>query len=99
VVAGIGINVVCVAILEQDLFAAVGNVSLIANEAAKAGMKVFAIASRWGGLVAGSPKVPSLFSVTHPETWILKKDGTPHFWPSNSGVISSVHHPATQEFF
>jgi hypothetical protein len=97
--AGIGTNVVCVAMLEQDLFAAIDNVNLISEEAAKAGLKVFAIPSRWGGLVAGSPKVPSLFSVTHPETWILKKDGKPHYWPSNSGVISSVHHPATLEFF
>src|SRR6516162_5885448 len=97
--AGIGTNVVCVAILEQDLFAAIDNVALIIDEAAKAGMKVFSIASRWGGLVAGSPKVPSLFSVTHPDTWILKKDGKPRFSPSNSGVISSVHHPATYEFF
>ncbi len=97
--AGIGTNVVCVAILEQDLTAAVDNVALILDEAAKAGMKAFAIASRWGGLVAGSPKVPSLFSVTHPETWILKKDGKPRYFPSNSGVVSSVHHPATLEFF
>jgi hypothetical protein len=97
--AGIGTNVVCVAILEQDLTAAVDNVSLILDEAGKAGMKAFAIASRWAGLVAGSPKVPSLFSVTHPETWILKKDGKPRYFPSNSGVVSSVHHPATYEFF
>jgi hypothetical protein len=97
--AGIGTDVVCVAILEQDLSAAVDNIALILDEAAKAGMKAFAIASRWGGLVAGSPKVPSLFSVTHPETWILKKDGQPRYFPSNSGVVSSVHHPATYEFF
>src|SRR5215469_15550057 len=97
--AGIGTNVVCVAMLEQDLFAAIDNINLISEEAARAGMKVFAIASRWAGLVAGSPKVPSLFSVTHPETWILKKDGKPRYWPSNSGVVSSVHHPATLEFF
>jgi hypothetical protein len=97
--AGIGTDVVCVAILEQDLTAAVDNVSLILDEADKAGMKAFAIASRWAGLVAGSPKVHGLFSITHPETWILRKDGKPRYFPSNSGVVSSVHHPATYEFF
>jgi hypothetical protein len=51
--AGIGTNVVCVAMLEQDLFAAIDNVNLISEEAAKAGLKVFAIPSRWVSTGAG----------------------------------------------
>jgi len=77
--AGIGTNVVCIAILEQDLFAAVDNVTLISDEAAKAGMKVFTIASRWGGLVAGSPKVPSLSPPLTRIPGFWKKDGKPRF--------------------
>jgi hypothetical protein len=64
--ADIGTNVVSVAVLEQDLFAAVENIQIIVEEAKKAGMKVHAVPSRWGGLLAGAPKVPSLFSVLHP---------------------------------
>ncbi len=96
--ADIGTNVVSVAIIEQDLFAAVENVSIICNEAAKLNMKVYAVPSRWGGIVAGAPKVPSLFSVKNPQTWILKKDGTP-MYNDISGVISSVHYSETVDFF
>lgn len=96
--ADLGTNAVSIAILEQDLFAAVENVQIICNEAEKLGMKVFAVPSRWGGLFAGAPKVPSLFSAKNPQTWVLKKDGKP-VTNSISGVISSVHYPETAEFF
>ncbi|MBC7888249.1 MAG: hypothetical protein H7Z13_10180 [Ferruginibacter sp.] len=96
--ADIGTNTVSLAILEQDLFAAVENVTIICNEAAKLNMEVHAVPSRWGGMVAGAPKVPSTFSVKNPQTWILKKDGTPLF-NDISGVISSVHYPETAAFF
>jgi hypothetical protein len=97
--ASIGTNAVSIAILEQDLFAAQRNVELIHREASRLKMKVFATPSRWGGLVAGAPKVPSLFSVLHPETWVLSRDGSPARFPTTSGVMSSVYHPATYEFF
>lgn len=96
--ADIGTNTVSLAVLEQDLFAAVENIDIICNEAEKLNMKVFAVPSRWGGMVAGAPKVPSLFSVKNPQTWILKKDGSP-LYNDISGVISSVHYPETAAFF
>ena len=95
--ADLGTDVVSIAILEQDTYAAVDNIRIICEEANKVGLKVFAVPSRIGGLVAGAPKVPSMFSVQNPDTWILDKDGKPHkSW--TSGVISSIHHPATVNF-
>lgn len=96
--ADIGTNIVSVAILEQDLYAGVSNVDIICHEAERVGMKVHAVPSRWGGVVAGAPKVPSYFSITHPDTWILDQNG--HAVHSGvSGVISSIYHPATSAFF
>jgi hypothetical protein len=96
--ADAGTDVVTLAILEQDLTAAVENVFIIQNEAAKLGMKLFVVPSRWGGLLAGAPKVPSHFSVVNPQTWIKKKDGSFYTDP-NVGVHSSVHYPETIDFF
>ncbi len=96
--ADVGTNAVSLAILEQDLFAAKENLEIICNEAAKAGIDVFAVPSRWAGLFAGAPKVPSPFAVNHPRTWILDKDGNP---PDRGvfGPYSSIHYPETVEFF
>src|SRR6478672_13368362 len=96
--AEIGTNAVSIAVLEQDLTSAVENVTIICEEASKLGMSVFVTPSRWGGMLAGAPKVPSVFSVLNPQTWVLKKDGKP-LTNSISGVISSVHYPETAEFF
>ncbi|WKN44202.1 hypothetical protein [Tunicatimonas pelagia] len=96
--ADLGTHVVTIAVLEQDLFAAVENIEIVCREAERVGMAVHAVPSRWAGIFAGAPKVPSLFSVLHPDTWVLKKDGTP-LVSSVSGVISSIHHPATYKFF
>lgn len=96
--AGHGTQSVSVAVLEQDLFAAVENIEIICNEAEKEGMKVFIVPSRWGGMVAGAPKVPSLFSAHNPQTWILDQEGNP--LKSNvSGVISSIYYQETLDFF
>lgn len=95
--ADTGTNAVSVAVLEQDLFAAQANLDILFEEAARAGIQVYAVPSRWGGLVAGSPKVPSIFAATHPETWLLNRDGSPNL--GAFGPLSSVHHPATFEFF
>ncbi len=97
-IADIGTDIVSVAVLEQDLFAAVENLEIICEEAARVGMVVYAVPSRWGGLFAGAPKVPSLFSVMHPQTWMLQEDGTPQI-STVSGVKSSVHYPETYQFF
>lgn len=97
--ADVGTNAVSIAVLEQDFFAAQRNIELIRREAARVNMKVFATASRWGGLVAGAPKVPSLFSTLHSETWVLNRDGKPAHFAKMCGVMSSVYHPATYEFF
>lgn len=96
--AGVGTNVVSIAVLEQDLYAAVENIQVVCEEAQKAGMAVHAVPSRWGGLLAGAPKVPSMFSVTHPHTWMLHEDGKPAF-NGTSGVTSSIHYPETHDFF
>lgn len=94
-----GTDYVCAGVLEQDLFAAQENHALIAAEAARVGMKVLAVPSRWAGLTAGAPKVPSLFSVANPDTWMVNKRGSTHVSPNVSGVISSIHHPKTLAFF
>ncbi|NJO87555.1 MAG: hypothetical protein HC831_00290 [Chloroflexia bacterium] len=95
--ADAGTNVVSVAVLEQDLFAAQENLEIICNQAARLGMEVWAVPSRWGGLVAGAPKVPSLFTILNQETWKKNKDGS--FASSDvSGRMSSIFHPATSEF-
>lgn len=96
--ADLGTTAVCLAVLEQDLVAARSNIALVGDEAARRGMRLFAVPSRWGGLCAGAPKVPSQFAACHPETWVLKNDGAPAF-SSVSGPTCSVHHPATAEFF
>lgn len=95
--ADLGTNYVTIAVLEQDFEAAVENIDFICNEAAKLGMGVMAVPSRWAGILAGSPKVPSVFTTQHPETWVCREDGTPED-SSVSGRISSIHHPATLDF-
>ncbi len=95
--ADVGTDAVAIAILEQDFWASDYNVRFIADEAHRAGMKVLAVPSRWAGVVAGSPKVPSTFSAQHPETLVLDADGQPHK-TAVSGVLSSVFHPATEQF-
>lgn len=94
----IGTRGVSIGILEQDLHAAVENICCITEEARRVGMEVWAVPARWGGLVAGCPKVPSTFASTHPETWMCGEDGAPLFNEVH-GPMCSVHHPATLSFF
>jgi hypothetical protein len=96
-IAETGSDAITLSVIEQDLFATKYNLEHICREADRAGLKVFAVPGRWGGIVAGSPKVPSLFSAQHPETWARNADGSPVTTPY-SGVISSIHHPSTREF-
>jgi hypothetical protein len=90
-----GANYVCVSILEQDLFAAYQNQEAIIEEAGRAGMQVLAVPSRWSGLTAGLPKVPSLFSVLNTQTWIVNEHGSTRLMTKATGAISSVHAPET----
>lgn len=92
--ADVGTNIVSIAIIEQDLFAAVEN---ICNEAAKLGLKVWGVPSRWAGLVSGAPKVPSMFTIQNHETWTKNKDGS-YASSSVSGRMGSIFHTATTEF-
>lgn len=94
-----GTHYVCTSILEQDLFASYENLALIVAEASRVGMQVLAVPSRWGGLTAGAPKVPSLFSVLNPQTWIVNDHGSTRLMTKATGAISSVHSPETFQFF
>ena len=94
----IGTTAVSLAILEQDLYAARANVDIICAEAQRVGIAVWAVPSRWGGLVAGAPKVPSLFAANHPATWSHAADGTPHI-TQFGGPQCSVFHPQLREFW
>lgn len=91
-----GTTTVNVSVLEQDLDAAVANIDIICGEAERAGLEVFATPARWGGIVAGAPKVPSIFTETNTDTW-LYQNGQPYL--TDRGHISDWTHPATQEFF
>jgi hypothetical protein len=95
--ADAGTNIVSVAVLEQDFFAARENIEIICNEAGKAGLEVWAVPSRWGGLVAGAPKVPSVFTVKNQDTWTKRKDGS-YVEADLTGRVSSIFHPATYAF-
>ncbi len=96
--ASIGTKAVSIAVLEQDLWAAEENIHFIIRTAKEFGMETFAVPSRWAGLVAGSPKVPSHFSVRHPDIWVKKPNGEIRFNKAN-GVICSIHAPETKAFF
>ena len=96
--ADLGTDAVTIALLEQDLFAAVENVQIIASEAEKLGMELHVVPSRWGGLLAGAPKVPSIFTAGNPQTWVIKENGK-HKGSKWTGSISSFHHPETVAFF
>lgn len=96
--ADLGTDCVTISVLEQDFTAAIKNIDFICNEAEKLGMGLMAIPSRWGGMIAGSPKVPSVFSIQNPDTWVMNKNGEYVDTPV-SGRISSVHHPKSLEFF
>lgn len=98
-IAAAGSDFICISLLEQDLWAAGENLDLIIAEATRVDLKVLAVPSRWGGLTAGAPKVPSMFSVRHPHTWMKDAQGTTQFHDTTCGVISSVHWPETLEFF
>jgi hypothetical protein len=65
---------------------------LIIEEAHAAGLKVYAIPSRWCGLIAGWPVLAGHFAATRPDTWMLTADGS-HVVKGFCGPLCSVHHP------
>jgi hypothetical protein len=95
--ADLGTTHVSIAVLEQDFRAAHHNIALIQNEAARAGMRTFAVPSRWCGFFAGAPKVPSEFAAERTDTWMLKTDGSPVI-SGPSGPLCSLFHPDVQEY-
>jgi hypothetical protein len=68
---------------------------LIIEEAHCAGLNVFAIPSRWCGLVAGWPVLAGHFAATRPDTWMVREDGQPLI-KNFCGPLCSVHHPDVQ---
>lgn len=92
-----GTSAVILGILEQDFDAACENIEFVCNEASQIGMQVFATPSRWGNLVAGCPKVPSILCSTHHDCWSRREDGSPLM--NFLGPIASVHHPRTYDTF
>lgn len=68
---------------------------VIIDEAHAAGLQVYAIPSRWCGLVAGWPILAGHFAASRPDTWMCKADGSPLI-KSFCGPLCSVHHPDVQ---
>jgi len=91
-----GTDAVTISVLEQDLFAAVENMVLIHRTAKEMGMKLYADMARWGGLVSGTPKVPSIWGSVHPEYWMRDSKGE---LIQLYGPTSSIYYEETFEFF
>jgi len=72
---------------------------ILFEEAGRAGLGVHAIPSRWAGLVAGWPPAAGMFAATHPDSWMMKADGSPLFSTAGGGPVCSIYDPATNEFF
>ncbi|MBP2831459.1 hypothetical protein J8281_04590 [Aquimarina sp. U1-2] len=92
-----GTNALTMAISEVDFGKAERNIETIVTEAHKRGIKVFFVTSRWAGVFAGAPKMPSIFAAKNPHTWSLKSDGNPYF--HSSGPICSIYYPEVFDFF
>ncbi|HBE01847.1 MAG TPA: hypothetical protein DC049_05155 [Spirochaetia bacterium] len=91
-----GTSDVAIAVLEGDLFSARANLDIIRNETHRCNMNLWVIPSRWGGLVAGAPKVPSLFASSRPHLWSRREDQTPY---TSLGPCLSIHYNETLDFF
>ena len=90
-----GTDAVVIGVLEQDLFAARENLDILCAEARRAGLDVLITPSRWGSLVAGCPKVPSILCATEHDCWAQNADGSPHMsflglWPACTMIKRSM---------
>lgn len=93
-----GVGAIAIASLEQDLDASPRNIDHLFRAARSGGIGIWLVPSRWAGLVAGAPKVPSMWACNHPEAWALRADGRPLVNPF-SGIVCSLHHPAVEELY
>jgi len=91
-----GCDAVAIAVLEQDPKAIPANFDHMFHEAERAGLDIWIVPSRWGGVVAGSPKVPSMYAASTPHVWSLDAQGNPNIF---MGPMCSVHHPDSAAFF
>lgn len=92
-----GTNALTMAISEVDFGNAERNIETIITEAHKRSIKVFFVTSRWAGVFAGAPKMPSIFAAKNPHTWSLNEKGKPYF--HSSGPICSIYYPEVHDFF
>ncbi|MDQ8194780.1 hypothetical protein QEH59_10110 [Coraliomargarita sp. SDUM461004] len=67
-----------------------GNTAMVCEIIRSAGLDVWLIPSRLGGLMAGWGRQPSFLSVNHPEWWAYSADGSPR---TCFGPQVSVFHP------
>jgi len=86
--AGHGVDGVFVGMHDADLLG--GNTALVCEMIREAGLDVWLIPSRVGGLVAGWGRQPSHLSINHPQWWARLADGSPR---KNCGPQVSVFHP------
>ncbi len=77
---------------EADLLG--GNTAMVCDIIREAGLDVWLIPSRVGGLVAGWGRQPGFLSVNHPEWWARCRDGSPR---ECYGPQVSVFHPEVPE--
>ncbi|WP_422106278.1 hypothetical protein [Winogradskyella sp.] len=92
-----GSHALTIALSEVDFEKAHRNIETIVTEAHKRNLKVFFVTSRWAGVFAGAPKMPSLFAAKNPHTWSLNAEGKPYF--HSSGPICSIYYPEVEQFF
>ena len=85
---------VCISILEEDHS---GNYKGKVALAHEAGLKVYAVPSRVGGLFAGSPKVPSMFCARNMDTLMMTRNGTPQ--DATAGLTCCANNPKFQGWF
>lgn len=84
-----GVDGVCVGVHDADLHG--GNTNLVCDSIRAAGLDLWLIPSRLGGLMAGWHRGPSYLAVDHPDWWAVGEDGRPR---RSYGPQLSVFHPA-----
>ena len=88
-----GIHIAC----DEQHFGLAGvAIRTIIEEAHDVGLDVFAIPSRWCGLIAGWPQGAGHFTASRPDVWMVKEDGSPMIKPF-CGPLASVFHPDVQQ--
>jgi hypothetical protein len=83
---------VCIGVHDGDLYG--GNTAMVCDTVREAGLDVWLIPSRLGGLMAGWGRQPSFLSARHPQWWACNADGSPRDF---YGPQVSVFHPEVPE--